>query len=338
MRQLAEGTSYWRQNPDAEDVMPATHYQDWALSCGFTRHRAYNNYFIFKFESEVDPIVLQEACQRWLDRHSALRTSFAIWQCQTYQVVWKPIPVQFFLDECKAGEISTAVDVLIQTDLREVLLCEVIARFFLVQQREQQRDTLIIRLSHAQYDGISLPALLRDLIAAYEQRPFSSSIVPFSTYVNTVYRSVKKRAETYWQSLLQGSSMTKIVAYTQPSVRSTINQTVTWDIRMPRLPPGITVATALKACWDLTLARLTGLDDVVFGQVTSGRSTAIPNAESIAGPCINIIPVRVRSNAQGNLRPDHQLLREVQAQALAGIPHETMGFRHIIDRCTSWPK
>jgi hypothetical protein len=189
-------------------------------------------------------------------------------------------------------------------------------------------------LSHAQYDGISLPALLKDLQAAYEQKPFTSTLVPFSTFIDTVHRSAKTPAETYWHDLLEGSSMTQVVSRSKPSTGNVINQVLTKNIWLPRLPPGITAATVLKACWARTLARLTGCNDIVFGHVTSGRSSAIPEADSIAGPCINIIPIRVRMADRDALR----LLEDVQSQALASIPHETMGFRSIIDCCTSWPK
>jgi len=334
VQEFVEKMDYRRKHPTAavEDVMPATDYQDWALSCGFTRNRGYNNYFIFSFEAQIDPIAVQSACQRLSDRHPILRTSFGMWQGRTYQAVWEPLPIDFCRhDEC--DEHSDAVGSVIRNDLgQDVRLGEMVTRFFFVRQHKKG-DALVIRLSHAQYDGISLPGLLRDLRSLYEGIPLSP-VVPFSAFITHVYHTAKEPAETYWKGMLRDSTMTQVVAHRTPSIANAINQTITRDIRMPPLEAGITFATALQVCWGLTLARLAGSDDVVFGRVSSGRSTAIPDVDSIAGPCLNIVPVRIRL---GEKKVD-SLLREVQDQTIASIPYETMGLRHVVDRCTSWPK
>lgn len=66
----------------------------------------------------------------------------------------------------------------------------------------------------------------------------------------------------------------------------------------------------------------------------SGRNAAVLGVESIIGPCVNLIPVRV------NMQDDWSvldLLRSVQDQQVAAMPYESLGFREIIKHCTSWP-
>nr|UPX44783.1 putative secondary metabolism biosynthetic enzyme [Penicillium camemberti] len=56
----------------------------------------------------------------------------------------------------------------------------------------------------------------------------------------------------------------------------------------------ITVATLPTAACALCLARRLSLDDVIFGEVVSGRNIGLPNADAIVGPLWQYIPVRVK--------------------------------------------
>lgn len=83
------------------------------------------------------------------------------------------------------------------------------------------------------------------------------------------------------------------------------------------------------------LSAVFGTSDVGFGHVTSGRNATLDGIEGIVGPCLNIIPVRVKVDLYSTTT---ELLRAVLDQQLAAMPYENMGFRQIIERCTTWPK
>jgi non-ribosomal peptide synthetase component F len=96
----------------------------------------------------------------------------------------------------------------------------------------------------------------------------------------------------------------------------------------------ITAATVIKSVWALTLARLTARSDVVFGHTISGRNCAIPGVETLIGPCMNVIPVRIQFRENWTVL---ELLRQVQDQQVVNMPFEALGFREIIKHCTDWP-
>ena len=103
----------------------------------------------------------------------------------------------------------------------------------------------------------------------------------------------------------------------------------------PLASKNITHATILKAAWTLVLAQLSGRSDIVFGNLISGRNADVDGVESIVGPCLNIIPVRI------TLEPKWtglDLLRRIQHQQVAGMPFESLGFREIVQHCTDWPE
>jgi hypothetical protein len=133
--------------------------------------------------------------------------------------------------------------------------------------------------------------------------------------------------------------MTNVLPRPMPTYRNPINNSVSITVHSPSLSAhGFTFATVFKAAWALTLSRLSKDRDVVFGHVISGRNdTSIPQVQNIVGPCVNVVPVRVKfPDTEGWSGMD--LLSHVQDQHLSVIPHENYGFRRIIETCTSWPK
>ncbi|RFU37784.1 amino acid adenylation domain-containing protein, partial [Actinomadura logoneensis] len=79
---------------------------------------------------------------------------------------------------------------------------------------------------------------------------------------------------------------------------------------------GITSSTLVQAAWGITLAGLTGRDDVVFGTTVSGRPPAVPGAPSMVGLFVNTLPVRVRFTPWDTLRTVLTGLQERQTALL----------------------
>src|SRR5690606_32806798 len=55
----------------------------------------------------------------------------------------------------------------------------------------------------------------------------------------------------------------------------------------------ITLNTLVQGAWALLLSRYSGQRDVVFGATRACRRSSVPDAESIVGPLLNTVPVRV---------------------------------------------
>ncbi|KAH8805143.1 nonribosomal peptide synthase Pes1 [Xylogone sp. PMI_703] len=206
---------------------------------------------------------------------------------------------------------------------------------YVVKLRSSENHRIIMRISHAQYDGICLPRIIDALRLAYD----GQTIPPAPSFARYVRGAVGKNTDDhykYWTSLLKGSKMTEIVHrqgpnYTRgPDPPTILKRTV----KLRSLPENITPAITIKAAWTLVLAQISGKPDVVFGNVISGRNSSISGLESIVGPCVNTIPVRA------TLKPGwtaFNLLCHLQNQQVAGMPYESLGFREIVKHCTEWP-
>lgn len=316
------------------DVLPATDYQRWTLGCGQLKTGGYNNSFIFYLKGPVDVQRLQLACQELVNRHTILRTVFIAHKHQLYQIVLKQVDADFIhYDISGTSKIPRSI---LESDIqRPVDINRSNVRFILVKYGLDEFH-LLMRASHSQYDGISLPIIVRDLKDTYLGHDLSSSL-PYSNFVYGSSQVMKDfDAETFWRKELEGSVMTNILSHSQPTYRNPVNSSLKKLVAVSAAPlDGITFATIVKTAWSLVLSQYSGVSDVVFGQISTGRNGPIQGIDEIVGPCMNLLPVRAKLWATKTLK---DLLWQVQGQHLDMSPYESLGFQHIIDNCTEWPK
>jgi Ni/Fe-hydrogenase subunit HybB-like protein len=130
-----------------------------------------------------------------------------------------------------------------------------------------------LQLSHAQWDGISIPYLFQDLAAAYN----NASLPPTSDFTLYLHRcATLDRAAPYrfWREYLSGSSL--VAPFPSAHTRSTGQATTTvmavTSIQPPELPPGFTMATLIKAAAAFYLTRLLAKTDIVSGKQSTGET------------------------------------------------------------------
>jgi amino acid adenylation domain-containing protein len=322
---------------DVEKAHLATDYQAYTLGSGYLRTRGYTNYMIYEIEGRMDGAGLIRACQKLVDQHEILRTVFIVHNRQLVQIVLRHMQAR--IDYRSPADPPS----LIREDMNEAVQLGTSPVKFIIAQHTVDKCSLMLRISHAQYDGISLPILLNDLQAAYAGRKLSDSR-PFSSFIENDNDQLhhSNDAKQYWQGRLAGAHMTNIVTHNGPSHRNVMDSSKLRTV-YPQMQPQPaaanihTFATVLQSAWALVLAALSGREDVVFGFITSGRNTLAGKTTTV-GPCLNIQPLRIAVPASPLLVDAAQeLLAQVQSQYLLSIPFERYGFRHIIERCTDWP-
>ncbi|KAJ1711301.1 nonribosomal peptide synthase [Aspergillus flavus] len=340
-----------RLAPDIADnileIIPTTAYQRMTLA------ELRPRYLRIALPSNVDRNRLLSACQQLLERHAILRTIFEIdnetnaSQGEVVQVILRPYKLKFV--ECHG------IDDLDQHCLNESLMSTSPTGGGLQFQAQllTMRDSrlfLVLRFVHAQYDGISLPIMSRDISAAYNgvsPDPTAS----FSDHVHAVWANRNDEGLEAWRSILKGSEMTTLKSkqMTTKHVEKPVHEArplkVIKRIRLVSPPENITMASLAKAAWALTFAKFVSARDpttfcaevaaknIVFGQVVHGRGLGITHENRILGPCVNTVPVRVGLSKDIN---NHDLLHHVQQQHLATMPFENIGLDDIIRNCTDW--
>ncbi len=192
---------------------------------------------------------------------------------------------------------------------------------------------------HLILDGWSLPIVLRDVISCYEafregREPDLPRPPSFGSYIRWLRAQDLQQAEQYWRAALAGfdtpsrlddgilAAEATPIEYGQASLH--IARSITGALRKLARAHRLTLHTILQGSWALVASRMTGQTDVVFGSTVSGRPASLPGVESIVGPFINTVPVRVRVPAREpwptwlqRLQEEQTTMRQFDARAAA---------------------
>ncbi|KAF2678227.1 amino acid adenylation domain-containing protein [Lentithecium fluviatile CBS 122367] len=318
------------------DVFPVTNFQALAVTGVLLESKWMLNYFFLDGYGRVDIQRLKRAAFRVVQAFDIFRTLFINYGDQFLQVVVRKLVPEFVVHETEQDldEYTRAL----QSKDKESgpQLGEAFVQFTVLKEKDGPRHRIILRMSHAQYDGVCLGRIFMGLQAAYQSESIPAS-PPFANYVRDSAGGISSQHYDYWRSFLKGSAMTEILPKDSPNYRNPTGETVVLRKAMCILPPAsesITLATIIKAAWSVVLAQFTGRNDIVFGNVISGRNASVAGVEGIVGPCVNLIPVRVDFESGWTAL---DLLHQIQEQQVVGMPYESLGFRDIIKHCTDWP-
>ncbi|KAF1943906.1 acetyl-CoA synthetase-like protein [Clathrospora elynae] len=317
------------------DVFPVTDFQSLAITGTLLESKWMLNYFYLDGNGPLDLRKLKQAAFRMVQAFDILRTVFVPYGDRFLQVVLKKLQPEFIYQQTD-DDLETFTTNLRQRDREHgPRLGEPFIKFVVARQKQIGRYRIFMRLSHAQYDGVCMSKILSALQDGYNDLPVSSA-PSFGNFVRETAKTVAG-AHDHWREVLRGSKMTEIVNRFGPNYQRSAGRTITLEKRLtaPKLKGvNITSATVVKAAWASTLARIAGSSDVVFGHVISGRNSGVANVESIVGPCLNMLPVRIVYRPEWTVL---DLLTYIQDQQIANMPYESLGFREITRHCTEWP-
>lgn len=327
------GRNYDPSVSDGLKRLKATDFQEWAALVG-ARNGGWIDHFIYDFSGNLEVEQLEMSCKELVKAHPILKTVFKLEDDGVYMEIPPGQVLPFEIHHATADNLESKTSEICSKD-RVSPLGAPISRFDLVLISPVQHR-LVIRISHAQYDGFCADTFSHHLRLLYLLWPLPQAL-PFYEYAERIQMpSVIRDAELYWRDHLKGSRMPKLVQRNMP--RPPFDNTLDGQFKMVVAEPslrhlGISTVTIVKTCWALVIASLSSSVDVVFGDFVSGRQIDIPDVETIVGPCVNFMPIRVRiSSNMTNL----ELMKEVQANLISAIPHETLGFKRIIRNCTDW--
>ncbi|KAF2667089.1 nonribosomal siderophore peptide synthase Sid2 [Microthyrium microscopicum] len=316
-------------NWDIADALPVSDTQDMDINATIRRPRSSVQYNIFYFDHSIDLARLAKACDDLVDHYEILRTVFVKNEGSYLQVVLQNLEAPREKHETKE-DVANYCNKLCKADIEsEFALGSSFLRFFFI--RGPSKQALVFRISHAQYDGVSLSELVRHINTTYGGAILPQSI-PFSRYMHYINGESKQAAQSYWKQKLNGSQMT-VLDKLGGSSAAAGTVFLTKACSVPSNPGNFTLATILTVAWAIVLARSQGLHDVVFGAVVNGRSVPLPEIEQVAGPCYGIVPVRVELK---NLKSHSSLLLAVQQSRVDDLQHEIIGLKSIRNLCPEW--
>ncbi|MFI1708376.1 amino acid adenylation domain-containing protein [Streptomyces griseoruber] len=284
---------------------------------------------------------LRTACDALLARHESLRAAFTHSSAgRAVQVItgahtvpWTELDLTGLPADGQEARIARelAADRTRPFDMARAPL----VRFLLVRLADE-RHLLVLTGHHIVLDGASLGLVLDDLLDAYGggdgRAPASPSL---RDYAEWLAAQDGQAAEKAWAAALEGVEEPTLAVpdadqdrapVLAEQVRVTLDPARTAALTATARARSLTPNTVVQAAWAVTLAQLTGRDDVVFGTTVSLRPAELPGVERLAGLLINTVPVRVRLDAG---EPLERLLARVQDEQAALSPHHHLGLTGI---------
>ncbi|KAH6632035.1 hypothetical protein F5144DRAFT_612569 [Chaetomium tenue] len=294
----------------AVDAAPATDSQCFSVVMSLRPTRDYTAHITLTREGPCEVEKWRESCWELIRRHETLRTAYVFVEEQLFQAVlqaWQPAIAHFETDDASIDDFTR--DLIARDMNRPLCLGRPFVEFAIVASPSQHR--ILFRICHSDYDKMSI--FIRD-------------------FVFTLQGSPEKQRQTrpYWRDFLQGASMPRISPPQLLRPSELILHTVrNVSVPSPSLRPGEHTmgATLMRAAWGLTLSRYTGMADVTFGDIISGRSGSGSEAVRSTGCFANFVVARIVVRADASVR---DLLDAAQAQHVGRLPHETVGFRELL--------
>ncbi|KAJ5874498.1 Nonribosomal peptide synthetases (NRPS) [Penicillium soppii] len=306
---------------DTVDIFPSTEFQRWNLQqpC---------DHLSIRLPAALDISRLEAAWKKVLKRHAALRTGFLSWKKHTFQVVQHHFELS--LERIDVDEdLSCAIEKLIREPSRQ-FPCPGTPPFHLTLMSSLQHRVLLVRISHAQYDGISLRILYRDLMTAYAGKDLVQG-TDFPDYMRVRCAQGTSKSFDYWRKVLDGATMPTLWQ-PRPGPPGCLSLHMQ-DIQLPLPPTGITRATLLMSAWAWVLAVITGRSDVVFGYVSSGRDVPLDGANDFIGSAVTTVPLRLIIQRSWSIA---DFLWAIQMQRISNAQYEVVDFEDIVLQSTSW--
>ncbi|WP_067646897.1 non-ribosomal peptide synthetase [Nocardia harenae] len=198
----------------------------------------------------------------------------------------------------------------------------------------EQEYELVCTAHHIVVDGWSIPLIFADLLALHRGEGAAlPPAPPLREHAAWLAGRDTEASGRAWAEALAGLAPMPMIAGPAPADIPVLGEARLSPERTAAVTGwarahGLTLNTVLQLAWARVLAALTGRDDVVFGQTTSGRDGSLPNADRLVGALVTTIPVRVRLDDRAPAAIGAELQKEV-ARLRA---HEYLGIAEITKR------
>ncbi len=296
----------------------------------------------FRIEGGLEPALLRQAFGQAIARHPILRSAFAtLPNGEPIQVVLPEATLPWREEDWRHLNSADRQNALQQTLSKDAQTPFDHARPPLMRialLRTADTEWQLVWTTHHLYiDGWSWPLLFREITEIYaalqDQRPAAlQSPVGFVQYVKWTSQQDPTGSHGYWRNALAGVSQPTPFALSSTPVQTSgataaqpdetvvrISRDLTKDLRALALATESTPSTLVQAAWALLLSHYADARDVVFGATLSGRPDHIEGIETLIGPCVTNVPVRVALPADTAL---HGWLGRLQKQQLDLNQHQ----------------
>ena len=334
---------------ESENEYPLSYGQQglWFLHNLAPESVAYNIARAMKIRAALDAAALRRALSALVDRHAALRTTFAISQGRPIQRVADRVELDLShedarhwteaqLDERLSEESERAFDLERGPLLRINLFT-----------RSSDEHILLLAAHHIIVDFWSLALLMQELVVLYKAEQsgaraalpaLSSNYAAFVDWQRELLSSEEgERHWMYWHSQLSEELPVLNLPTTRPrpsvqtfhgtSVPLRLSAATARRLKSLSREHDATLYMTLLAAFQALLHRYTGQDELSVGSVTAGRTKA--EFASLVGYFVNPLVFRATVSADATFE---SLLAQVRRSVLDAFEHQDYPFSMLVER------
>ncbi|PLB54055.1 putative nonribosomal peptide synthase, partial [Aspergillus steynii IBT 23096] len=317
-----------------EALYPCTPLQEGLISTSLqTNSSAYVANMTIGLGDVLDQQRFEKAWQAIVSRHSILRTAFL---SSSGVEDYRASEHNFFQVVLRAS----SEQVIRLSDLKTNVLSFQLGTIPLSGRvvRAAEGDwTLQLDMHHVLYDEAYLSRLVTELSLEYEQQTLGSTLdqlspsSSFANFASALHARDSDNTRQFWKSYLDGMvPATWPIAgglHTTDAGKGAVERrSQEWkgDVRRLARSLQVTPAAVIRAALAITIAEHSDVEDVVIGEVSSGR---MDHESFVLGPCAATHPVRIHVDRSS------PSLQDVASRALESylkvLPHQHYGLASI---------
>ncbi|EQK97488.1 non-ribosomal peptide synthetase [Ophiocordyceps sinensis CO18] len=278
---------------DVAEIYPCSPLQEGILLSSFKGAATYDTYSVYRClpsesaTSPLSPAQMEAAWRRVVPRHTILSTVFGM----------HPEGSGFLQIVLANPKIRVTQMTTTRLQSPATALCERERPAFLPSEPQHELTICVsetgemacrLDVSHALIDAYSMSVLVQELTAAYDNCALPAAPA-FGDMVRFIDSTPKTQRVAAWTSLLDGVQPC-VVPVTQPPPGEAFRETHN-DVSLPTnlvssitdfcKDIGITRATFLQVAWSMALSQFTGMREVCFGYIASGRDAPVDKIEAM---------------------------------------------------------
>ncbi len=334
-----------------ERMLPASIAQEhfWVFDQLLPNLPLFNIPYVVRLVGVLDAATLEQSFNVVIERHEALRTTFASVDEQLVQIIAPTLHMPLTVQDLRAlpePEREDEAQRLIQEESQRSFDLErgPLLRGCLLRLSEQEYR-LLVTLHHIISDGWSVGVLMRELAIVYDAsiagKPSPLPALPiqyadFSAWQRQWQRSPVMEAQlTYWQEQLREPLPLLALPMDHPREAAWYVRTTRQSRELPSAlyealvhlsqQEGSTLFMTCMAAFKILLYGYTGQEDICVATLVANRTRQ--ETEGLIGLVVNT--VMLRTNLGGN-PPGRRILQRVRATTLAAYAHQDLPFEEVI--------
>jgi amino acid adenylation domain-containing protein/thioester reductase-like protein len=311
---------------------------------------AYNMPAAVRLTGSLNVAALKQSLQEIVQRHEALRTTFAIVSGEPLQVIAPVLALTVpLVDLCQLPEATQEVEVerlAIESAQQPFDLARgPLLRATLLQLGEAEH-VLLVTMHHIVSDGWSIGVMIRELATLYEAfstgkasplPPLPIQYADFAHWQRQWLQGEVLAAQlSYWQQQLAGAQTVLELPTDRPrptvqtfrgaSLFLALPEPLSQKLKSLSQRSGVTLFMTLLAAFQTLLYRYTGQEDICIGSPIANRNRS--ETEDLIGFFVNTLILRTDMSENPSFQ---ELLGRVREMTLGAYAHQDLPFEQLVE-------